>query len=410
MLYCGLLGKKLSHSYSPEIHKMLGRYKYDLFEKEEHEIESFFKNSTWDSINVTIPYKKTVIPYLDSLSDTAKKTGSVNTIIRDLDGKLYGDNTDVYGFCELLRHSGISVSNKKTLILGSGGASASIYAALEKLNAAPVVISRTGENNYNNLERHYDAEIIVNATPVGMYPNAGVSPLDLSVFPHCVGVLDAIYNPARTALLMQAEELGIPFENGLYMLVAQAKRSSELFTGIAIPDAATERIYRKLKASMENIVLIGMPGVGKTTLAKMLAARLGKRLLDSDTEITACTGSTPEQIITQNGEDAFRDIECAVIAELGKQSGAVIATGGGSVLRKENYPALHQNGTVIWIRRELSLLPDNGRPLSQKHSPEKLYSERKAKYAEFADLEIDIEEDADKSLEMILEALNREIK
>lgn len=410
MLYCGLLGKKLSHSYSPVIHKMLGRYKYDLFEKEEHEIESFFKNSTWDSINVTIPYKKTVIPYLDSLSDTARKTGSVNTIIRDLDGKLYGDNTDVYGFCELVRHSGITVSNKKVLILGSGGASASIYAALEKLNAAPVVISRTGENNYNNLERHYDAEIIVNATPVGMYPNAGVSPLDLSVFPHCVGVLDAIYNPARTALLMQAEELGIPFENGLYMLVAQAKRSSELFTGIAIPDAATERIYRKLKASMENIVLIGMPGVGKTTLAKMLAARLGKRLLDSDTEITACTGSTPEQIITQNGEDAFRDIECAVIAELGKQSGAVIATGGGSVLRKENYPALHQNGTVIWIRRELSLLPDNGRPLSQKHSPEKLYSERKAKYAEFADLVIDIDEGADKSLEMILEALNREIK
>lgn len=410
MLYCGLLGKKLSHSYSPVIHKMLGRYKYDLFEKEEHEIKSFFKNNTWDSINVTIPYKKTVIPYLDSLSDMAKKTGSVNTIIRDLDGKLYGDNTDVYGFCELVRHSGITVSNKKVLILGSGGASASIYAALEKLNAAPVVISRTGENNYNNLERHYDAEIIVNATPVGMYPNVGVSPLDLSVFSHCVGVLDAIYNPARTALLMQAEELGIPFENGLYMLVAQAKRSSELFTGIAIPDAATERIYRKLKASMENIVLIGMPGVGKTTLAKMLAARLGKRFLDSDIDIADRTGSTPEQIITQNGEGAFRDIECAVMAELGKQSGAVIATGGGAVLRKENYTSLHQNGSIIWLCRELSLLPDNGRPLSQKHSPEKLYSERKAKYAEFADLVIDIDEGADKSLEMILEALNREIK
>ncbi len=410
MLHCGLLGKKLAHSYSPYIHKMLGSYQYELYEKEEHEIESFLKSGSWNGLNVTIPYKKAVLPYLDSLSAVAQKTGSVNTVIRNSNGELYGDNTDVYGFCEAIRHSGISVSHKKALILGSGGACAAVLAALEALDAIPVVISRSGENNYQNLERHKDAEIIVNTTPLGMYPNVGVSPVDLSVFPHCTGVLDLVYNPGRTALLLQAEALGIPFENGLYMLAAQAKRSSELFTGTAIPDAETERIYRNLKASTENIVLIGMPGVGKSTVAALLGARLGKPVLDSDKEITDRTGSTPAQIITCKGESEFRDIEYTVLAELGKRSGCVIATGGGAVLRKENYDALHQNGTIIWIRRDTSLLSGEGRPLSQKHSSTELFAQRKARYAEFADLTVDIEEDENVSADIILRALNKEIK
>ena len=246
MIRCGLLGEKLCHSYSPQIHAMLGHYEYTLYEKSEDELEQFLLHGVWSGINVTIPYKKKVLPYLSELSPTAAMIGSVNTIIRKADHRLYGDNTDVYGFMKMVEHSKISVENKKVLVLGSGGASASVVAALREMHAKPVVISRTGKDNYDNLYRHMDAEIIVNTTPVGMYPNAGVSPIDLSGFSFLSGVLDLIYNPVRTALLLQAEKLGIPCENGLYMLVAQAKRSAELFQGQVIPDAEIDRIYQAL--------------------------------------------------------------------------------------------------------------------------------------------------------------------
>ena len=276
MIKCGLLGEKLPHSYSPQIHSLLGEYEYLLYEKREDELEAFIKSKEWDGLNVTIPYKKDVIKYLDSLGDTALKAGSVNTVVRRSDGTLYGDNTDVYGFIKMVEHSGISVEGKKVLVLGSGGASVAVVTALKQLNALPVIISRRGEDNYNNLEKHYDAEVIVNTTPVGMYPNVGNSPVEPEQFPHLKGVLDVIYNPSLTELLLKAQRLGIKVENGLYMLVAQAKKSSEIFTGNTINDDVIDRIYNKLNGNMKNIVLIGMPGVGKSTIAGELAAITGR--------------------------------------------------------------------------------------------------------------------------------------
>ena len=258
MLKCGLLGRKLGHSYSPAIHSMLSDYSYELFEREPEQLEDFLLHGDWDGINVTIPYKKTVLPYCRELSPLAKEIGSVNTIVRRPDGSLFGDNTDAYGFESLVKKSGIEVRGKKALVLGSGGASVTVVAVLKRLGAASVtVISRSGENNYDNIQKHADAKIIVNTTPLGMYPNNGQAAVDLKTFPNCEGVLDVVYNPARTALLLQAESLGIAHAGGLYMLVAQAKRSSEIFTGSSIPDSETERIEKLLSAQMQNIILIG---------------------------------------------------------------------------------------------------------------------------------------------------------
>ena len=280
MLKCGLLGQKLGHSYSPAIHGMLADYDYQLFEREPEQLEDFLKNGDWDGINVTIPYKKAVLPYCAELSETARRIGSVNTIVRRPDGSLYGDNTDAYGFESLVRKSGIDVRGKKALVLGSGGASVTVVAVLKMLGAESVtVISRGGEDNYDNLAKHADARIIANTTPVGMYPNNGQAAVDLAQFPQCEGVLDVVYNPARTALLLHAEKLGIPCAGGLYMLVAQAKRSSELFTGSSIPDSEIGRIEKLLSGQMKNIVLVGMPSSGKSTLAAALGERLGLSLI-----------------------------------------------------------------------------------------------------------------------------------
>jgi len=382
---CGLLGGHLKHSYSPQIHSLLADYEYPLYEKTEEEVPDFLKNGDWNGINVTIPYKKTVYPYCTVLSETAKMTGSVNTLTREKDGGLRGDNTDVEGFLAMVRHSGITVSGKKTLVLGSGGASASICAALRILGISPIVISRTGENNYQNLDRHRDAEIIVNTTPVGMYPKNGVSPLNLHEFPQCSGVLDIIYNPARTELLLQAEELGIPHANGLYMLVAQAKRSCELFLREKLPDSEIDRIEEELSRQMRNIVLVGMPGSGKTTLGKLVSEISGRPFRDADEELAEHLGMKVPDYLQKYGEKAFRREESAVLAELGKQSGQMIATGGGAVLREENYRYLHQNALIIWVQRELKELATEGRPLSQAGKLEMLYAEREERYRRFAD-------------------------
>ncbi len=388
-MQCGLLGKKLGHSYSPAIHNMLASYDYALFEKQEDEIAAFLREESWSGLNVTIPYKRAVVPFMDCVSETVKKTGSINTIVRWENGELYGENTDVFGFLALVRHAGVDVAGRKALILGSGGASASARVALESLGAQTVIISRTGENNYENLEMHADARLVVNTTPVGMYPETGKAPLDLRRLPQLEGVLDIIYNPARTALLLQAEQLGLAYANGLYMLVAQAKRSAELFSGKQIADSEISRITRELAVSMQNIVLIGMPGCGKSTIAEALGKRTGREVVDSDAEIFRKTGLKPSQIILEQGEAAFRDLECEVLAELGKKHRRIISTGGGSVLREENYNFLHQNGVIVWIKRPLSCLSLEDRPLSQNCDLQALYDTREPRYRRFADLAIE---------------------
>lgn len=246
MLKCGLLGKTLAHSRSPEIHRLLGNYEYRLYEKREEELQAFLLDGNWTGINVTIPYKKTVLPYVAELSPVAERIGSVNTLIRRPDGTLFGDNTDVAGFTAMVRFSGFPLSGRKVLVLGSGGASVSVCEALEELRACPVVISRSGRWNYNNLEVHADAEYLVNTTPVGMFPAENASPVDLSRLPCLAGVLDIIYNPPVTLLMKQAQERNIPSVNGLYMLIAQAKKSAELFIGQSIPDQKTEAIFHLL--------------------------------------------------------------------------------------------------------------------------------------------------------------------
>lgn len=402
---CGLLGRKLGHSYSPQIHNLLGDYSYVLFEKEPEELENFLKNGDFSGLNVTIPYKKEVIPYLSELSPTAKKMGCVNTVLRRSDGTLYGHNTDYFGFTSLVRHAGLSIAGKKVLVLGSGGASNTAAAALKDLGASPVVISRSGENNYGNLHLHRDAAAIVNATPVGMYPNTGVSPIDLKLFPNLEGVLDVIYNPARTQLLLDAEKLGIPRENGLWMLVAQAKEAAEVFTGGKISDEVIEKIYRELSHQMKNIVLIGMPGCGKSTIGTLLAEKLGRTLADADEKIISLAGKSIPDIFAQDGEPTFRDWETKALTELGKQSGLVIATGGGCVTQKRNYPLLHQNGYLVWLERDCSVLPTDGRPLSQANDLGKMYAARKPLYEAFADIRVENTGTPAETVQKILDAL-----
>ena len=384
-MQCGLLGRKLGHSYSPQIHSHLASYEYTLFEKEPEELEDFLKNGSFTGLNVTIPYKKDVIPYLDELSPTAKRLGAVNTIVRRKDGTLIGHNTDYFGFCSMVGRSGLAVAGKKVLVLGSGGASNTAVAALEEMGAQVVVISRSGENNYDNLHLNADAAVIVNTTPVGMYPKTGVSPISLERFQKLEGVLDVVYNPARTQLLLDAESRGLIAMNGLWMLVAQAKESAEWFAGVQIPDGKIAKIHGLLRAQMENIILIGMPGCGKTTVGQALAAMQGKRFVDADAVLEERVGRKITDIIPTDGEEAFRQMETDTLAELGKQSGLVIATGGGCVTRERNYPLLHQNGTILWLTRDLNKLPTHGRPLSQTGKLQQMYAVREPMYRRFAD-------------------------
>ncbi len=402
---CGLLGGKLGHSYSPQIHSCLGDYSYELFEKCPEELEDFLVNGNFSGLNVTIPYKKAVIPYCAELSKKAKALGAVNTIVRRSDGTLFGHNTDFFGFEMMLRTSGLNVRGKKVLVLGTGGASNTAVAVLQEQGANVIVISRSGENNYSNLHLHSDAAVIVNATPVGMYPNVGESPVDLAAFPALEGVLDVIYNPARTKLLLAAECRGLVACNGLKMLVAQAKESAEWFTSTAINDDVIPAIHRNLRNQMENIVLIGMPGCGKSTVGRLLAEMTGKTFVDADGYLVKKAGRSIPEIFADVQELGFRALETEVLAELGKQSGLVIATGGGCVTREDNYPLLHQNGTIIWLQRDLALLPTEGRPLSQNTELAKMYAIRKPMYEYFADHSIDNISDPQGTANAILKTL-----
>ena len=384
----GLLGEKLGHSFSPQIHAALAGYSYRLLPTPRDQVEDLFRRREFRGLNVTIPYKQTVIPLCDEVDPRAAAIGAVNTVV-NRDGRLIGYNTDIDGLICLAKRAGVDMAGKKVVVLGSGGTSRTARAAARELGAAQtVVVSRSGEDNYGNLDRHADAGVLINTTPVGMYPNCGVSAVSLEAFPDLTGVLDVVYNPLRTALIMQAEERGIPCSCGLPMLVAQAKRAAELFTGEAIEDSRTEAVLAGLFQQMQNIVLIGMPGCGKSTIGRALAVRLGKQFLDLDQQVTERAGRPIPDIFAQEGEDAFRALESEAVREAGARTGYVLSTGGGVVTRRENYAPLHQNGVIVHLTRSLEKLPKAGRPVSQSVELGELWRRREPMYRAFADVTV----------------------
>ena len=392
----GLLGEKLGHSFSPQIHKALGGYDYELFEVSKEDLASFMNEKKFDAINVTIPYKKAVIPYCAGLSPEAEKIGSVNTIKKMPDGSLFGFNTDYDGFKSLCLESRIPIEGRKVIVLGDGGAAPAVRAVLSDSGAGEIVtISRKGKNNYENIALHYDAQVIVNTTPVGMYPKNGESLLDLDKFTKCEGILDIVYNPLRTKLVMDGEKLGIPSFGGLLMLVSQAKRASEIFTDSKIPDEKTFSVYNDLLRQTENIILIGMPGCGKSTIGGLLSESTGREILDIDSIITENIRMTIPEFFAEYGEGAFRIKETEVLEDVCKLSGKIIATGGGVVTREVNYPLLRQNGRIFFIDRPLTELSKKGRPISQARPIEDIAAERMPAYLSWSDERIPMETSAE---------------
>lgn len=401
---CGLLGEHLSHSFSPLIHSYLADYSYGIFEIPPSELEAFVKCGELDAFNVTIPYKKDVIPFLDVISDEAKAIGAVNLVIRK-NGKLYGYNTDYFGFEYMLDSSGIDVSGKKVLVFGTGGAAVTVCSVLKDKKAGSVVSVSRGDNRADFLSLHHDAAVIVNATPVGMYPNNRKLLVDIEPFSSLEAVLDIVYNPMRTELMLRAEEKGITTVGGLSMLVAQAVKGAELFTEEGFEISEIKSVISKIASLTQNIILIGMPSCGKSSVGKIIASKLGRQFFDADEKFTKMHGIAPSQAITTLGEQKFRDMEQETLAELSKASKTVIATGGGAVTRKANYPSLHQNGIIIFIERDIDKLSSEGRPISMATPLQELYESRKEAYFRFADITVrndfSLEETADKIVSAI---------
>lgn len=396
-MLCGLLGRKLPHTLSPEIHAALAAYTYKCFEVEPADLASFFDRVPFDGSNVTIPYKEAVIPYCTRLTPRAQGVGAVNTLIREADGTLTGDNTDYVGFRETLNRLGLlpagvekPLEGTKALVLGSGGASKCCQAVLADLGSDVIVVSRQGAVTYADLPLHADARILVNATPVGMFPKAGISPVpDLSVLPNLIAVVDLIYNPTRTQLLIDAEERGIQTANGLWMLVVQAVEAARRFMHGTEPAGNGDAIYERLANEGRSIVLTGMPGSGKSTIAALVAQKLGRECVDLDDEIEREAGKTIPEIFAESGEQAFRDLETAVTQRVSARRGIVIATGGGTLLRKVNRDALKSNGTLVLIKRPLECLPIDGRPVSQAKSLARIWAERHEIYEHTAEYVIE---------------------
>ena len=427
----GLLGERLGHSYSPMIHGYLGNYEYKLYEITPSDLDAFMRQKRFDGINVTIPYKQAVIPYCASLSDEARKIGSVNTIIKDGDGLLHGHNTDYHGFRVMLERGGIDVNGKKALVLGNGGSARTVRSALTGLGAREVVtISRRGEDNYGNISRHYDTDIIVNTTPVGMYPNNGETPLLLAGFTRLQGVADLIYNPIKTKLLLEAERLGIPNVNGLTMLAAQAEMASRLFTTGHMQPAPTpngtaptpapagdavlcvppelDDIIAKMHRQIQNIALIGMPGCGKTTVGRTLAQITDRPFVDIDEQIESLAGKSIPEIFANDGEESFRSLETQALAEESAKSGMVIATGGGVVTRPENLDLLRQNSLIIYLRRAPTELESQGRPLSETLGVETLANRRIPLYETWCDHTIDVTSTPEQTAGMIMRLITEQ--
>lgn len=385
----GLLGRKLGHSYSALIHPQLGCEDYRLIELEPEELESFLHSENLGGVNVTIPYKVAVMPMCDRLSPEAKAIGSVNTIVRGEDGLLTGYNTDAAGLEYTIRRAGISIENKKVLIFGSGGASLAAKYVCAKMDAREVlVISRSGEYNYDNLNLNADADVLINCTPVGMFPNAEGMPADPSLFPGCSGVVDMVYNPRRTDFLLRAEELGIPYAGGLPMLVHQAKVAEEYFFGRPLEDSLTEQVLRGLYRDTDNIVLIGMPGCGKSTVGNLLGQLSGRRIVDLDAMIAEAEGMSIPDIFAAEGESGFRRREHEAVLSASSQRGCIIVCGGGVVVTEANRAPLRRSGRVYQIERELSALSREGRPLSLNADLGQMYAVRKPLYEAFRDITV----------------------
>ena len=387
----GLIGEHLPHSFSKEIHEQLADYTYDLHELTPDALDGFMREKAFKAINVTIPYKRDVMAYLDEISPSAKEIGAVNTIV-NRGGRLSGYNTDMLGMQALISRIGLDLTGKTVLILGTGGTSHTAQYVAKHLGAGKVVtVSRSGRGGsvtYEDAPRLYpDAAVILNTTPAGMFPNVDAQAIDLSLFPALEGVADVVSNPLRTQLVQQAHALGLPAEGGLYMLVGQAVAAVEIFLDRKLDPDALDKVFQAVFADKESIVLTGMPGSGKTTVGKLLAEQLGRRFYDSDDEITSRTGRTPNEIIRADGEAAFRDVERDVIAALSLEPGCVIATGGGAILREENIRHLRANGRIFFLdRKPEDILPTDDRPLSSDRAAlKKRYDERYPIYTATAD-------------------------
>ncbi len=404
----GCIGEKLGHSFSKEIHNALTDYEYNIIEIPKDKLDDFMREKSFKAINVTIPYKELVIPHLYEIDAHAKKIGAVNTVV-NRDGRLYGYNTDFYGLSELIRHAGIEVKGKSVAILGAGGTSKTALAVASALGAKEVlIVSRRSENgaiSYEELyKNHSDIDIIINTTPVGMYPNIDKFPIALEAFTNLSGVIDAIYNPLRTPLVLKAREIGIKAEGGLYMLVAQAVRASEIFLDITYPSDTLDKVYKKILREKENIVLIGMPASGKSTVGKLISEELARTLLDTDSIIEEKTGEKISDIFARYGEKHFRDIESEVAKEIAQKNSSVISCGGGLILRPENVFELRKNGRLFFIDMPLErLIPTSDRPLaSDRKKIEERYKERYELYKSIADKIISVKGDAISVKEEIL--------
>lgn len=407
----GLIGEHLKHSYSCEIHAQIADYEYELHEIPPSGLGEFLKKREFNAINVTIPYKQDVIPYLDEISDTAKRIGAVNTIV-NRNGRLYGDNTDFAGMLALAKHIGVDMKGRKVLILGTGGASKTGHALAEYMGAQSVYyVSRSRKDGSITYEQavteHSDAQIIINATPVGMFPKQDGRPIDISAFPKLEGVIDAIYNPLRTNLILDAQERGIPAEGGLYMLSAQAVHASAVFRDIPLDESLVDKAFKSVKNDKQSIVLIGMPSSGKTTVGRILAEKCGKQLADTDEYIVRKIGMPISDFFAKHGEAEFRKIEKETVAELSATGGRIIATGGGAVLDAENVRALKQNGVLVFLdRRPENLIATDDRPLASRRSAlEKLYAERYDIYCAAAELHIDANTTPEAEADAILKEL-----
>ena len=390
----GCIGERLTHSFSKEIHNALGDYDYRIIELEREALGDFARQGSFAAINVTIPYKEAIIPYLYGIDEHAASIGAVNTVV-NRNGKLYGYNTDFFGMSELFDHAGVSVKGKKVLILGTGGTSKTAYAVAAARGAREILrVSRTareGAITYTEMyARHADAEVVINTTPVGMHPNIFDKAIELERFPCLSGVIDAVYNPLRTPIILDAKERGIPAEGGLYMLVAQAVRASEIFTDTKYGYGELERVYRKIMSDKENIVLIGMPGCGKSTVGSLVSQMLGRELVDTDRLIEKKAGKDIPTIFREDGEAVFRKLEAELIRECASKNGVVIATGGGSVLLADSLDALRENGRIYFIDRPLErLVPTNDRPLSSTSEDiTRRYEERYGIYTSVADVAV----------------------